>query len=109
MPQPSNLLTNNNSNDLNEIKATMYADDTGGIVKNLKSVEYFFEEFKKWGKVSGASMNEDKTKILGINSCYEKFRNINFVENLKMLGITFDKKGISSINLENCKKKLKIL
>ena len=46
-------------------------------------------------------MNEDKNKILGINSCYEKFRNINFVENLKMLGITCDKKGISSINLEN--------
>jgi exonuclease III len=100
------MINSNNSNDLNEIKATMYADDTGGIVKNLKSVEYFFVEFKKWGKVSGASMNEDKTKILGINSCYEKFRNINFVENLKMLGITFDKKGISSINLENCKKKI---
>ena len=54
-------------------------------------------------------MNEDKTKILAKNSSYEKFRNINFVENPKILGITFDKKGISSINLENCKKKLKIL
>ena len=58
----------------------MYADDTGGIVKNLESVGYFFEEFKKMGKVSGASMNEDNTKILAINSSYEIFWNINFVE-----------------------------
>jgi hypothetical protein len=100
------MINNNNNNDINEIKATMYADDTGGIVKNLESVGFFFEEFKKWGNVSGASMNEDKTKILAINSSFEKFRNINFVENLKILGIIFDKKGIASINLENCKKKI---
>jgi hypothetical protein len=100
---------NNNNNFNNEIKATMYADDTGGIVKNLESIEYFFEEFNNWGKVSGASMNEDKTKILAINSSYERFRNINFVENLKVLGITFDRGGIAKMNLENCKKKSKIL
>jgi len=82
-----------NKNDLRPISLTNFADDTGGIVKSLESVGYFFEEFKKWGKASGASRNEDKTKILAINSSYEKFRNINFVENIKMLGITFDKKA----------------
>ena len=44
----------------------MYADDTGGIVENLNSIDCFFKEFNKWGYVSGASMNEDKTKILAI-------------------------------------------
>jgi hypothetical protein len=60
--------SNVNNNDLNQVKATMYADDTGGIVENLNSIELFFKEFNKWGKVSGASMNEDKTRILAINS-----------------------------------------
>ena len=75
-----NSSNNNNINnsEINEIKATMYADDTGGIVRNLESIEYFFKEFNNWGKVSGASMNEDKTKILAINSSYKMHRGINF-------------------------------
>jgi hypothetical protein len=97
---------NINNSEMNEIKATMYADDTGGIVRNLKSIEYFFKEFNNWGKVSGASMNEDKTKILAINSSYNRFRNINFAKELKILGITFNKEGIDKINLESCKKKI---
>jgi hypothetical protein len=98
--------SNVNNNDLNQVKATMYADDTGGIVENLNSIELFFKEFNKWGKVSGASMNEDKTRILAINSQFKSFRNINFVKDLKILGIIFNEKGIDKINLENCKKKI---
>jgi hypothetical protein len=51
-----------------EIKATLYADDTGGICRELESIGHLFGEFKRWGKISGASMNDDKTKILAINS-----------------------------------------
>jgi hypothetical protein len=98
--------SNVNNNDLNQVKATMYADDTGGKVENLNSIELFFKEFNKWGKVSGASMNEDKTRILAINSQFKSFRNINFVKDLKILGITFNEKGIDKINLEICKKKI---
>jgi hypothetical protein len=98
--------SNVNNNDLNQVKATMYADDTGGIVENLNSIELFFKEFNKWGKVSGASMNEDKTRILAINSQFKSFRNINFVKDLKILGIIFNEKGIDKINLENCKIKI---
>jgi len=105
----SNNENNNNevnNKDLSQIKATMYADDTGGIVENLNSIDCFFKEFNKWGNVSGASMNEDKTKILAINSPYKSFRNINFVKELKILGITFNEKGIDRINLINCKTKI---
>jgi hypothetical protein len=74
-----NSSNNNNFNnsEINEIKATMYADDTGGIVRNFESIDYFFKEFNNWGKVSGASMNEDK---IAINSSYNSFRNINFAK-----------------------------
>ena len=48
-----------------EIKSTAYADDTAGILKNLESIDFFFEEFKDWGKVSGACVNE--VKLIGIS------------------------------------------
>jgi hypothetical protein len=77
--------TYDNNKIINEIKAQIYADDTEGIVRDLKSIGYFFNEFKDWGKVSGASMNEDKTKILAINSSVNSYRNIDFVNDLKVL------------------------
>jgi hypothetical protein len=98
--------TYDNNKIINEIKAQIYADDTEGIVRDLKSIGYFFNEFKDWGKVSGASMNEDKTKILAINSSVNSYRNIDFVNDLKVLGITFNQKGIDKINLKNCKNKI---
>jgi hypothetical protein len=36
-------------------------------------------------------MNEEKTKILAVNSSYNSFKNINFAKELKILGITFNK------------------
>ena len=74
-----------NNKQINEIKATMYADDTGGIMRNKEYIDYFFKEFNNWGKVSGASMNEDKIKIFAVNSSYNSFKNINFAKELKIL------------------------
>ena len=51
-------------------------------------------------------MNEDKTKILAINSCFNSHGQIKFVDSLKLLGIIFDKNGIVKVNLENCLKKI---
>ena len=72
----------------------------------MKSIDLFFEEFKNWGKVSEASMNADKTKILAVNSSYDKYKGAKFVSGLKMLGIIFNKKGIDKTNFENCKSKI---
>ena len=66
----------------------------------------FFNEFKSWEEISGASINEDKTIILAINSKEKQHKNIKFFDNLKLLGIIFDKNGIAKINLENCIKKI---
>ena len=41
------------------IKMTMYADDVASAAKTLKNIDLVVKEFKKWGKVSGASLNED--------------------------------------------------
>jgi hypothetical protein len=89
-----------------EVKSSIYADDTEGILRTKESIDPFFEEFKIWGEISGASMNEDKTKILAINSKVKEYRNIKFVDSLKLLGIVFDKNGVAKDNLENCFKKV---
>ena len=88
-----------------EIKATMYADDAGGTSEDIGSIDYFFDEFKIWGDVSGASINEDKTKILAINSSVSEYKNIKFSKDLKILGIVFNEKGVDRSNLVNVKKK----
>ena len=36
--------------------------------------------FKEWGKISGARINEDKTKILAISSNKTSYKNFKFVE-----------------------------
>ena len=89
-----------------EVKASIYADDTDGILRTKESIDPFFEEFNNWGEISGASMNEDKTKILAINSHHKDHKSINFTNELKILGIIFDKYGISKLNLKNCLKKI---
>jgi endonuclease/exonuclease/phosphatase family metal-dependent hydrolase len=88
----------------NEIKTSAYADDVVGLVTSEKSIKEFFESFKAWGKVSGASMNEDKTQILAVNANFEsKYKLVN---ELKILGVIFNDKGISKINLEKTRGKL---
>ena len=51
------------------IKLTGYADDIGGdFWELLNRLASFFKKLKNWGKISGASVNEEKTKILAIDS-----------------------------------------
>ena len=77
-----------------EIKISAYADDIVGYVLDETSIKEFFLEFDKWGEISGAKINKDKTKILKIGCDQEK--NV-----MKVLGVIFDKYGVSGKNLEN--------
>lgn len=88
-----------------EIKSSAYADDVAGLVTDELSVKEFFNSFKEWGKLSGASINEDKTNILSINVA-EQFSTLTFVQELKILGVIFNKKGISSENLKKTESKI---
>ena len=90
----------------NTIKGTGYADDIGCITRTLESIDFIFDEFKKWGSISGASINEEKTKILALNSNHTNYRGLPFVKKLKILGVIFDKQGVSKDNLDLCFKKI---
>ena len=89
-----------------EIKSNAYADDVIGYVSNNESIDFFFEEFDKWGEHSGASINVTKTKILPINSDYDSSK-YSVVNEMKILGIIFNQKGISEENYNKAVKKLK--
>ena len=93
---------------LMEHKTSAYADDVAGTLINLESIDLFMEEFQKWGKVSGASLNKEKTKILAINSKKKEWNGIPFVANVKILGIVFDRTGIGISNITEAINKLKI-
>lgn len=88
-----------------DVKTSAYADDVAGLVTDEQSVKEFFNSFKEWGKISGASMNDDKTKILAIN-VNEEYSTLKFVSELKLLGVLFNKFGISDENLKKTESKI---
>ena len=88
-----------------EVKTSAYADDVAGLVTDEQSIKEFFNSFKEWGKISGASMNEDKTNILSIN-VNEEYSTLKFVSEMKLLGVVFNKLGISDENLKKTETKI---
>lgn len=91
-----------------ESKAFGYADDNTGTVVQYNSIEKIFHEFKEWGKVSGSKINEEKTRILAINSLHNSYNCIQFVKSIKILGIEFNNKGISDNNIRAAIRKIEI-
>ena len=91
-----------------QFKTTAYADDVASLNNELRSIELTFDEFKQWGVISGASINEDKTEILAINSRYKTFRGNKFVDKIKILGIIFDRTGIAKENFIKVKKNFQL-
>ena len=83
-----------------ECKAGGYADDICGFIKDYNCINVFFNEFKQWGTVSSAILNVDKTKILALNSGYSEYNNIKFTNQLKVLGIEFNKNGVMRENVD---------
>ena len=95
---------------LNEIKVKAYADDVDSITTDLISIEKIIQEFDEWGEISGASINKNKTKILIFNiegSLANPEIAQNFVKEMKILGVIFDKTGISRENVHSCIEKIK--
>ena len=61
-------------NKTNEIKINQYADDSNFLLTEQESVEKVIEYFQKLKKVTGATINLEKTKLLAINT--DKTNNI---------------------------------
>ena len=87
---------------ISQIKVSAYADDVIGYLSDQRSIKEFFCEFGEWGEVSGAQINDEKTKILRLNNVLE-YECTSTVDDMKVLGIHFDKSGISHLNLSNAK------
>ena len=84
-----------------EIKATAYADDVVGYTTDDASTEHFFNEFEKWGLVSGAQINKKKTQFIKIN------KDNNFQsESIKILGVLFNENGLCKSNYDQVKNKI---
>ncbi len=59
----------------------------------------YFDETNKWCEVSGARVNKEKNKILGLNTTVEWYETINFANELKILGVFFNKSGPAKENI----------
>ena len=100
-------------NKTNEIKINQYADDSNFLLTEQESVEKVIEYFKKLKKVTGATINLEKTKLLAINTDktnYIKIQlpNITTLEQyqyLEILGVYFSENLKETIIL-NSKKTL---
>ena len=92
--------------DLQEIKTSAYADDVVGYVRDESSIKEFFCEFDEWGKISGAQINKNKTKIMKLNNIL-KYNSDSEIQQMKILGVIFNKSGVANINLTEIKEKIR--
>ncbi len=91
-----------------ETKTRAYADDIGGTLIDDGSIKELFIEFEKWGKYSGGEINKNKTKILNINGIIDKDIEHLYVDEIKILGVKFNKNGISCVNVKEIFDKIDI-
>jgi hypothetical protein len=82
-----------------EIKLRGYADDVKLILIDNESIRQAFKVFEYWGNYSGGVINKEKTKILNINGFIDDDLKDLCVDETRILGIVFDKNGISDKNL----------
>ena len=100
-------------NKTNEIKISQYADDSNFLLTEQESVEKVIEYFQKLKKVTGATINLEKTKLLAINTdktnyIKNQLPNITTLEQyqyLEILGVYFSENLKETIIL-NSKKTL---
>ena len=91
-----------------ETKTRAYADDIGGTLIDDVSIKELFIEFEKQGKYSGGEINKNKTKILNINGIIDKDIEHLCVDEIKILGVKFNKNGISCLNVKEIYDKIDI-
>jgi hypothetical protein len=51
------------------LKLLQYADDTSGLLKDVKSAKLFLKIVKEFGVYSGLCLNKDKTEAMWLGSC----------------------------------------
>jgi len=88
------------------LKLLQYADDTNGIVLNLKSAKVFLDTVETFGQFSGLLLNKEKTEALWLGKCskyHEKPLGINWPEKpIRVLGayVSYDYNECDKLNYE---------
>ena len=105
-----NIRKNNNINGFRltngtATKQTAYADAVSFMINNAEEVKETFREFKRYGDLSGATINMAKTEILQIgnhnhNNIPETHK-IYIKTQIKTLGLIIARSGIYKLNYEN--------
>ncbi|KAH6945318.1 hypothetical protein HPB50_007872 [Hyalomma asiaticum] len=79
-----------------EIKVLAYADDISLFVRDTRSLREFWNTFNRYAEVSGAKINEGKSKALLFGSFpRESLVEIQTVSMVKVLGIYFTCDGVA--------------
>lgn len=79
-----------------KITLQQYADDTSFILNTPNQIEYIYEVLQKYELISGLCINKEKTEALIINDedknyIRDKYPEIKITDNIKLLGIHFNK------------------
>ena len=69
-----------------ETKLLQYADDTSGLLRNLKSAKHFLQTVKEFGLYSGLTLNVEKTESMWLGS--------NRFNKAKPLGISWPERPL---------------
>lgn len=74
-----------------------FADDLTVVVKDENAIQETIKEIAHYAKESGARINKEKTKLLYLGNLQPK-QNYGFsvVQEIKILGITFNKQGVAT-------------
>ena len=91
-------------------KQIAYADDVSFMINNAEEIKETFREFKRYGDLSGATINMAKTEILQIgnhnhNNIPETHKKYIKTQ-IKTLGLIIARSGIYKLNYENTIKKI---
>ena len=79
-----------------EIKLSLFADDITVFLRDTKSVYNLIHEIDKFSSISNLRLNKDKTKAMWLGKWAERddeLAGLNFVQELKILGVLFRRKG----------------
>ena len=88
------------------LKLLQYADDTNGLVVNLKSARQFLCVVEEFGVFSGLLLNKDKTEAMWLGKCrrsHEKPLGISWPEKpIRVLGVymSYEKEECEKLNYE---------
>ena len=90
-----------------------YADDVNVVLSNDKDAELLKNALSEFGEISGLHINKQKSRVLPLGQRHvpPQVRDLQTVNNFKILGITFtaSTEEMRHINWQNIVRKIKVI